>query len=107
MVGMVMLPVNEIIEKLQGYERVDNISMVPLNTHIRYFVKMPNGGQSFRFGGFLIDKQNPEKYIILTNGKESWSVQTNTSILFKKMNRDEEIYFIHRQYQKILNEKYH
>ena len=124
---MVVFTVDEIIEKLRGYVRVDDISEVPLNTHIRYFVKNPDGDlglgttnvdsqaqvnpargdQSFRLGGFLVDKQNPNKYIILTNGKNSWTVQVNTATFFKKMNREEEIDFINRQYQKILNEKYH
>jgi len=59
-------------EKLQNYERVEDIEDIPLNTHVRY-VTMKNGKQRFCLGGFLIKRY--KKYVILSNGRQSWSVQ--------------------------------
>lgn len=59
-------------EKLQNYERVEDIDDVPINTHVRY-VTMKNGKQRFCLGGFLIKIH--KKYVILSNGRQSWSVQ--------------------------------
>lgn len=59
-------------EKLQNYERVEDIEDVPLNTHVRY-VTIKDGKQRFCLGGFLIKIH--KKYVILSNGRQSWSVQ--------------------------------
>lgn len=78
---------NEIKEKLQEYVQIEDIDEASLNSHIRYFTIDKNGKKQFRLGGFLtkIDKD----YIVLSNGKLSWSVQKNNSIFFKKMSYDE------------------
>ena len=99
------LTAEEIAEKLQGYERVDDISEVPLNTHIRYFKTEKDGTQTFRTGGFLFNKQNADKYIMLTNVKNVWSVQVKNTVFFKKMSHKEEITAIHNLYKKKLAEK--
>jgi hypothetical protein len=99
------LSADEITKKLQGYEKVDDISEVPLNTHIRYFKMNPDGSQVFRTGGFLHNKQNAEKYIMLSNGKNSWSVQVADAIFFKKMSHKDENDAIHASYKKKLDEK--
>ncbi len=81
---------NEIKEKLENYKRVEDISSVPLNTHIRYFTNdKKTGKKHFRLGGFLtkIDKD----YVVLSNGKLSWSVQNNTSIYFAKSSVNDQI----------------
>jgi hypothetical protein len=87
----------EIEEKLKLYKKLDSLeelSKLPLNTHIRYFsvTKDPSGKKikQFRLGGFLDNKDNYDKYIILTNKNVSWSVNTQTSILYRKL-KDEEI----------------
>jgi hypothetical protein len=87
----------DIEEKLKMYkkiESVDEIAKLPLNTHIRYFsVTKDDKGKKikkFRLGGFLNNKDNFDKYIILTNKNVSWSVDTKTSILYRKL-KDEEI----------------
>lgn len=61
-----------ILEKLKDYEEVDDITKVPLNTHIRYIV-FQNGKSKFRLGGFL--KIIKDEYLVLSNGKVTWSVQ--------------------------------
>jgi hypothetical protein len=60
-------------EKLKKYIRVENIDDVPLNTHVRY-VTIKDGIQRFCLGGFL-KKKDDSRYIILSNGKFTWSVQ--------------------------------
>lgn len=61
-------------EKLKGYVEVDNIDFVSIKTHVRYFVRDVEKGQwMFRTGGLLHKKH--DKYVILSNGKYSWSVQ--------------------------------
>jgi hypothetical protein len=85
---------DEIAEKLDGYTRVKNIAEVPLNTHLRYFstdINKKTGAteRKFRLGGFLINNSNHKKYIVLSNGKLSWSVQTDNTIFFRKKTNDE------------------
>lgn len=78
----------QIQELLVDYVEVDNIKNVPIDTHIRYFVK-DKGKKLFRTGGFLLNKKEADKYIILTNRKISWSVDTKKSILFRKLSTTE------------------
>ena len=99
------LTANQIAEKLQGYEKVDNIEDVPLNTHIRYFVTNPDGSQTFRLGGFLHNKQNADRYIMLTNGRDIWSVQVKGTVFFRKMSQKDEIAALTAMYKKKLAEK--
>jgi len=81
----------QIEEKLEDYIEVEKIGSVPLNTHLRYFSittdkKKKKTSKVFRLGGFLINKSNYEDYVILSNGSNKWSVQTKSSIFYKKMN---------------------
>lgn len=99
------LTANEIKEKLQGYQKVDNIADVPINTHIRYFIQKPDGSRLFRTGGLLYNKQNADKYVILSNGKHVWSVQVKNTVFFRKMSHKEEIDALHRFYKNKLKEK--
>jgi len=76
----------DIEEKLEEYIKVDDISKVTLNSHVRYFTYNPKSKKKeFRLGGFLTRKDEPEKYVILSNGNFSWSVQTKDTLFFKKM----------------------
>jgi hypothetical protein len=83
----------EIEEKLEDYTEVEDINKVPINTHIRYYTlkKDVNGKMTkvFRLGGQLKNKDNSDKYIILGNGKVTWSVQMKNTILYRKMKMDE------------------
>ena len=59
----------EIKEKLLEYVQVDDITTVPLNTHVRYFSFNPKTGEKlFRLGGFLTRKELDDPYVILSNG---------------------------------------
>lgn len=79
---------NQIEEKLRGYKQVADVfkENVPVNTHIRYFVKDDaSKTKLFRLGGFL-KKLCPEKnYIVLTNNTHSWCVNVNTADIYKKI----------------------
>jgi len=95
----------EIKEKLKDYKKVEDISKVPVNSHLRYFSliedpKTKKTKKVFRMGGLLKNKDNYDKYVILTNGKQSWSVNTQKSVFFKKMNTDD----IHVKYQDEISE---
>ncbi len=59
-------------EKLQNYVRVDDVDDIPLRTHVRY-VTLKDGKQRFCLGGLLTKKHS--KYVVLSNGTFSWSVQ--------------------------------
>ena len=93
---------DDIKAKLEDYVEVNDISMVPLNSHVRYFTERINEKKKkekvFRLGGFLVNKSNYEKYVILSNVpetgfinpiKKTWSVNTKTSIFYKKQTLDE------------------
>jgi hypothetical protein len=99
------LSADEIAQKLQGYEKVDDISEVPLNTHLRYFITQKDGSQVFRTGGFLHNKQNADVYVMLSNGKNIWSVQVKGTTFFKRMSQKEEIAALHRHYKKKIIER--
>ena len=76
---------DEINEKLEDYKLVDDISKVPLDTHLRYFVKK-NNEMLFRMGGNLKRNLDLPTFIVLRNavGTE-WSVQVKDTIFYKKM----------------------
>ena len=67
---------SEYKKKLEGYISVDSIDYVSIRTHVRYFIYDRDKQEwLFRTGGLLTKKH--DKYVILTNGKYSWSVQRN------------------------------
>lgn len=91
---------DEIEEKLQDYKLVDDISKVPLGTHLRYFV-MKNGTKLFRMGGNLKRNLDLPKFIVLVNalGTE-WTVQIKDTTFYKKMSLKE----IKDEYDGIIDE---
>ena len=77
---------DEIKSKLEEYKKVDDITKVALNAHLRYFIiDEKTGDKQFRLGGFLTKIDMEKGYIVLSNGNLSWSVQLKNTILFKKM----------------------
>ena len=85
---------DDIADKLKDYIKVDNIADVKLNTHLRYFTletdkKTGTISRKFRMGGFLSNKNNPDKYVILTNGRNTWSVQVVNSVFYRKLTNEE------------------
>lgn len=77
---------DEIKEKLEEYKKVEDISKVALDAHLRYFTVNPNTGEKlFRLGGFLKKIDLEKGYLVLSNGSLTWSVQIASSIFFQKM----------------------
>lgn len=80
----------DIKEQLKDYTSVVDVIDLPINTHIRYFVlNKSTGERKFRLGGYITKIEPKKGYIILSNGKTSWSVQIKNTIFFKKMSIDE------------------
>ena len=82
---------DEIREKLKDYKKVSDIRKVIIGTHLRYFSKdKVTKKPVFRLGGFLTKFGDEYKYVILSNGTISWSVQNNQDTQFwSKMNSKE------------------
>ena len=95
----------EINEALKDYIECDEISKIPIGSHLRYYTTVTNKkgetDRKFRFGGFLKNKDNCDKYVILTNNNVSWSVQVDSSTFYKKMSIEE----IKEEYEKLVEEK--
>lgn len=79
----------EINDQLKNYKKVTNFKEIDLKTHIKYFTVMPNGKKKFRVGGYLINKENFDKYIVLESGGKTWSVDTKKNIIFYKSKEEE------------------
>lgn len=82
---------------------IEDLLSVNINTHIRYFSVEINNGYAkkvFRIGGNLVKVDKKFRYIVLRNGKESWSVQAKNTIFYKQITIDE----IKDEYEEILDE---
>ena len=82
---------DEIKEKLKGYKQVDDIKTVVIGNHLRYFTKTKDSKKPvFRLGGVLKKFGENYKYVVLSNGELSWSVQLNgTNEFWAKMSKKE------------------
>ena len=90
----------DVEKKLEDYKKVDDISQVPLGTHIRYFTKKDNE-YLFRMGGNLKANTGLPKFVILKNAQGiEWSVQVEGTIFYKKMGIQE----IKDEYEEIIKE---
>lgn len=88
---------DSMLEKLAGYEEVDDPSQIEYSTHTRY-ITYKDGFAKFCLGGLL--KRVLPEYVVFSNGTLSWSVQkeyfnekTKLSLgktrFFKYINKDE------------------
>ncbi len=88
---------------LLDYELVNNIGelfAVPIGTHIRYF-ENKNGELKFRTGGVLSVNKGLPDYIVLSNGKVSWSVQVKPCIFYRRVTIEQ----IKQEFNKVILEK--
>lgn len=74
----------DIAEKLKYYKKVEDIRDVKLGTHVRYFVVDDDDNASFRLGGILFKTDGYPDYVVLNNGRSTWSVQLDNAIFFQK-----------------------
>lgn len=81
----------KIKEMLNGYKQVDDMTKIIIGSHLRYFTKEKGSNErKFRMGGFLSKFGDNGKYVVLSNGTFSWSVQLNHyNEFWVKMNKEE------------------
>ena len=79
-----MLTEEQIESMLEDYKAVDDIYNVPLGTHVRYW-SLVKGVKKFRTGGVLAQNKGLPVYVMLSNGKNTWSVQVKDAIFYSKM----------------------
>ena len=90
----------DVEKKLEDYQKVDDITQIPIGTNLRYFTKKDDE-LVFRMGGNLKTNTGLPKFVILKNavGVE-WSVQVENTIFYKKMTIQE----IKDEYEEIIKE---
>ena len=80
----------QIKEQLKDYKEINDITMLSIGCHVRYFSIDPATKKKlFRLGG-TVNKIDPEyRFIILSNGTLSWSVQIPNTVFWKKLTESE------------------
>ena len=86
-------------KRLSNYEEIDDIETVLINTHVRYLGLNEKNELAFRLGGLL--KCIKPQYVMLTNGKFTWSVQR---YFYDKEDPDDEPIF-ETKFYKVLSKK--
>ncbi len=77
---------SDVRQLLYDYEEIkdiEDLQKIEPGTHIRYF-EDKDGEMKFRTGGIMTVNQYPT-YIVLANGKISWSVQIGQCIFFRRI----------------------
>lgn len=97
-----LLTAEQIKEKLYNYEQVNSHDIENLfpGTRIQYFEIMENKKFRFKPGGIITINGYPN-YLVLTNGRKSWSVQLLNHIIFKEQSVD----LVAKKYIDIINQK--
>lgn len=97
-----MLTSEEIKDRLKNYERVnkeDSDKIVP-GTRVQYFEELKDGSLKYRPGGTMIVNKSPT-YMVMSNGRITWSIQLEKIFLFKEKDYDT----LKRDYEEKLKEK--
>lgn len=92
------LTLNELEDIFEDYTETP-IDQISVGSYIKYFSKV-NGKDKYRPGGKLINIKGLPNYVVLTNGKSTWSVQVQGTRFFKKMPLTE----IKNEYNQIIDE---
>ena len=79
---------------LEEYNEIDDIHQLKNGVHIRYYAIVKNKQniekKLFRMGGTIIKVDFEKKFLVLSNGRITWSVQINDkNIFYKKMTTEE------------------
>lgn len=77
------LTTEEIKDLLDGYEKTNFENLKPFY-HVRYYHEDKKTGEVlFRTGGIIIKCNNEKKYVVLSSGAVSWSVQKKNNIFYQ------------------------
>jgi hypothetical protein len=85
---------DQIVDKLMDYKKIETINELVPKMHIRYFLlevdkKKGTVTRKFRMGGFIVKVDPVEKYVVLSNGKASWSIQFDNVVIYRKLSISE------------------
>lgn len=72
----------ELKKRLKYYDIVYDAIHLSSGTHIQY-IELYEGNYRYKSGGIIITNKYPD-YIVLSNGRSSWSVQLKNNIIFKQ-----------------------
>ena len=91
---------------LEEYEEVNDPTELKVGTHVRYYTLVQNKKtkiyeKAFRMGGNIINIDPEYKYVVISNGKISWSVQVANTDFYRKMT----IQDIKQFYENVLDDK--
>ena len=91
---------------LEEYEEVNDPTELKVGTHVRYYTMVLNKKTKiyekvFRMGGNIINIDPEYKYVVISNGRLSWSVQIANTDFYRKMT----IQDIKQFYENVLDEK--
>jgi len=82
-----MMAQNDIRKRLVNYDIVEDVSNLLPGQQILYFEKLTNGCFRYKPGGFVAVNRSPD-YLVLTNGRNNWSVQLSNHIILAHYDRD-------------------
>ncbi len=79
----------EILDKLEGYDLVDDINSIDEGMMVRYFKKTEEGGLKFCLGGTIVNISGLPVYFMVQSGIMTWSVQVANSTIFRKITKQD------------------
>ena len=84
-----LLTPGDIKKRLINYEKITTecVEILVPSTRIQYFEIMKDNKFRYKPGGAIIKNGYPD-YLVLSNGRISWSVQLKNHIIFKEINVD-------------------
>lgn len=97
-----LITAEELKKRMENYEILDKEQVADLvsNTRIQYFEVKENGDYKYKPGGVIIKNGYPD-YLVLTNGRRSWSVQLVNHVICKEMRVED----VKAKYEKIISKK--
>lgn len=95
-----ILSPEEIKRILRNYEQVTDLSSLVQGDIVKYFEILDNGKYKYKPGGRVVINKQPD-YLVLSNGKKSWSVQLNKHVIFREIDINKIIF----EYEEIVKKK--
>lgn len=82
-----ILSPEEIKQILRNYEQVTDLCSLVQGDIVKYFEMLANGKYKYKPGGRVLINKQPD-YLVLSNGRKSWSVQLNKHVIFREIDID-------------------